>query len=145
MLDHAAIARLIPHQGRMCLLHTVSAWDQERICAQAISHTSEQNPLRNAQGLPATAGIEYAAQAMAVHGALRAGSSGVPEQGRLVTVRQVMCTTPWLHDLAHGLDIVAEHLMSDSRTMMYQFTVASAGVTLVSGRATVSLQPDPMP
>jgi predicted hotdog family 3-hydroxylacyl-ACP dehydratase len=143
--DRAAIARLIPHQGSMCLLDAVTSWDAHQLCAQANNHTLEHHPLRNARGLPATAGIEYAAQAMAVHGALRTGQQGPPVQGRLVAIRQVVCTRPWLHDIATPLTIEVQHLMSDARTMMYQFSVSAADQELVSGRATVNLQPEFLP
>ena len=144
-LDHAAIARLIPHHGNMCLLETVISWDEQHLCAQATSHVSAHNPLRNAHGLPATAGIEYAAQAMAVHGALRSDAQGKPVQGRLVAIRQVVCTQAWLHDIAAPLTLVVKHLMSDDRTMMYQFTVSAADQDLVTGRATVNLQSESSP
>ena len=68
----AAISTLIPHQGRMCLLDAVLDCSAERITCTATSHTAADHPLRGANGLPAPVGIEYAAQAMALHGALNA-------------------------------------------------------------------------
>ncbi|WP_309246593.1 hypothetical protein [Ramlibacter montanisoli] len=43
-LDHAAIAGLIPHAGRMCLLARVDAWDAQRIRCSATSHRESDNP-----------------------------------------------------------------------------------------------------
>jgi predicted hotdog family 3-hydroxylacyl-ACP dehydratase len=54
----------------MCLLERVTAWDAENIQCEAISHRDLNHPLGNNGKLDATAAIEYAAQAMAVHGAL---------------------------------------------------------------------------
>ena len=71
-LDRAWIASHIPHQGSMCLLDYVEAWDRERIRCRASSHRAADNPLRAYGRLGAACGIEYAAQAMAVHGALLA-------------------------------------------------------------------------
>jgi predicted hotdog family 3-hydroxylacyl-ACP dehydratase len=56
----------IPHHGSMCLLHAVNHWDSAEICCSARKHAAPGNPLRNAHGLPISADIAYAAQAMAV-------------------------------------------------------------------------------
>jgi predicted hotdog family 3-hydroxylacyl-ACP dehydratase len=56
----------------MCLLDRVVHWDSQRIHCRASSHRSADNPLRSRDQLSAACGIEYAAQAMAVHGALQA-------------------------------------------------------------------------
>ena len=72
MLDHAWIAAHIPHHGSMCLLHAVSQWDERRIVCEALSHVDPDNPLRAQGRLGAANGVEYAAQAMAVHGGLLA-------------------------------------------------------------------------
>ncbi|MCY7388737.1 MAG: 3-hydroxylacyl-ACP dehydratase, partial [Burkholderiales bacterium] len=66
-LDHAAIAARVPHTGRMCLLDRVLQWDAHAIRCSATSHRDPDNPLREAGGLAMLAGIEYAAQAAAVH------------------------------------------------------------------------------
>ena len=74
-LDHAWIEQHIPHKGRMCLLDEVLSWDAAHIRCRSASHTSASNPLRLHGRLGAACGIEYAAQAMAVHGALIAASA----------------------------------------------------------------------
>ncbi len=78
MLDHAGIAARIPHQGAMCLLDAVVDWSETAISCRAVSHADPANPLRADGRLGAAAGIEYAAQAMAVHGALLAAASERP-------------------------------------------------------------------
>src|SRR2546425_12108681 len=101
MLDHAWIAGHIPHQGSMCLLDCVEAWDAERIQCRAISHRALDNPLRAHNQLGAACGIEYAAQAMAVHGALLApADSTAPRAGYLVSVRGVQFQVARLDDIA---------------------------------------------
>ncbi len=57
----------------MCLLDAVRDWSAEAITCTATSHTDPANPLRADGRLGAANGIEYAAQAMAIHGALLAG------------------------------------------------------------------------
>ena len=78
MLNRAWIASKIPHQGSMCLLDEVLAWNEQRIVCSAVSHTSPENPLRLAGRLGSANGVEYAAQAMAVHGALLAPATAAP-------------------------------------------------------------------
>src|ERR1700752_1268025 len=78
-LDHEWIEQHIPHKGRMCLLDEVLSWDAMRIRCRSSSHRATDNPLRAHGRLGAACGIEYAAQAMAVHGALIA-SSAPPER-----------------------------------------------------------------
>jgi predicted hotdog family 3-hydroxylacyl-ACP dehydratase len=38
---------LIPHQGTMCLLDEVVAWDADAIHARSRSHSRADNPLRS--------------------------------------------------------------------------------------------------
>ena len=44
-LQHDAIACRIPHQGSMCLLDRVTAWDSSQISCEASSHRDDSNPL----------------------------------------------------------------------------------------------------
>ena len=139
MLDHAAIAARIPHQGDMCLLDAVVDWSETTIFCRAISHTNPANPLRAAGRLGATNGIEYAAQAMAIHGALLAQASDQPRQGYLTSVRSVQLHVARLDDLPGELNVQAERLSGDSNNILYQFSLSHAGRCLLAGRAAVVL------
>ena len=147
MLDRVAIAARIPHQGSMCLLDAVLAWDSGQIHCRASSHRQPDNPLRAAERLGAACGIEYAAQAMAVHGALLAPAGAPPRPGYLASVRSVQLAVDRLDDLAQDLDIVAERLSGDEHNILYHFRVEHAGDLLLSGRAAVMLvaQPESSP
>lgn len=46
ILNRDDIARRIPHQGSMCLLDTVTSWDDSYISCQASSHRAPDHPLR---------------------------------------------------------------------------------------------------
>lgn len=140
MLDHAGIARRIPHAGNMCLLHEVLSWDAQQIHARAISHRQADNPLRNAQGLGIAAGIEYAAQTMAVHGSLQSAGSR-PRPGRLASTRGVQCHTRWLDQVDGDLNIVARKISGDDAGMVYDFEISAGQQILLSGRASVALAP----
>ena len=147
MLDRAAIAAMIPHQGSMCLLDAVLAWDSGQIHCRASSHRQPDNPLRAAERLGAACGIEYAAQAMAVHGALLAPEGAPPRPGYLASVRSVQLAVDRLDDLPQDLDIIAERLSGDEHNILYHFRVEHAGDLLLSGRAAVMLvaQPESSP
>ncbi|WP_019623717.1 hypothetical protein [Thioalkalivibrio thiocyanoxidans] len=143
-LNHAAICRLLPHAGAMCLLEAVVAWDDQAIHCRAISHRDPENPLRNATGLPALAALEYGAQAMAVHGALLA-DTGPPKAGFLAAVRNLHVRRALLDDLDTDLDITARSVMSDRNSSIYDLEVATDGEPVLSARATVILQTEDTP
>ncbi|HEX7437256.1 MAG TPA: hydroxymyristoyl-ACP dehydratase [Caldimonas sp.] len=139
-MTHAGIAELIPHSGTMCLLASLEHWDRDRIVCTATSHRDPGNPLRSASGLLAPCAIEYAAQAMALHGALigrAAGAAASP--GYLASARGVRLHRLRLDDLAGDLRIEARRDAGDARQIIYAFDVSHAGVPVADGRATVVL------
>jgi predicted hotdog family 3-hydroxylacyl-ACP dehydratase len=141
ILGAADIARLIPHHGSMCLLAQVLHYDAQSIHCTAVSHRLQDNPLRENGMLHAVCGVEYAAQAMAVHGALLSGGNQPPRGGRLASVRTVELCTHRLDTVTDDLCIHAVQIMGDSNSMVYEFTVGSFDTTLLKGRATVVLVP----
>ncbi len=123
----------------MCLLDAVREWSGEGITCTASSHTDPANPLRADGRLGAANGIEYAAQAMAIHGALLAGNDGQPRQGYLTSVRGVTLHAARLDDLPGELIVRAERLSGDANNILYQFSVSHADRCLLAGRAAVVL------
>ena len=123
----------------MCLLDAVREWSGEAITCTASSHTAPANPLRADGRLGAANGIEYAAQAMAIHGALLAGNDGQPRQGYLTSVRGVTLHAARLDDLPGELIVRAERLSGDANNILYQFSVSHADRCLLAGRAAVVL------
>ena len=75
LIDADEIARMIPHSGSMCLLDAVLAYDDESIHCVSTRHSREDHPLYLDSALSALHACEYAAQAVAVHGALLARST----------------------------------------------------------------------
>jgi len=126
----------------MCLLDRVVACSPTAIDCLAVSHRDPANPLRADGRLGAANGIEYAAQAMAVHGALLAGQTGAPRQGYLTSVRSVGLHVSRLDDLPQALEIHAERLSGDANHILYQFSLSHAGQLLLDGRAAVVLDAD---
>jgi len=142
ILDRAEIAQLIPHAGSMCLLDHVIAWDKDSIRCRSGRHRARDNPLCYAGRLGMLSGIEFAAQAMAVHGRLSGAIGARPRVGFIVALRDIVCGAGPLDDVAEDLTIDATHLMGDDARVAYSFAVSGDGRTLVGGRATVLLQAD---
>jgi predicted hotdog family 3-hydroxylacyl-ACP dehydratase len=145
-LNAADIARRVPHSGSMCLLHSVSQWDEETIVAHADHRADSHHPLAILTQLDATAGIEYAAQAMAVHGALlgevaaaRGQARRIPQMGFLASVRNVVCNQAFLQDQKEPLSIRATRTAGTESPVSYEFAIHSGTVECVSGKATVVL------
>ncbi len=152
MLAHDGIASRIPHQAAMCLLGSVTAWDELQIRCEASSHRDAGNPLRAHGRLGASCGVEYAAQAMAVHGALiaearaSAGDAGAaPKIGYLASVRGLTLHVERLDDVPGALTIHAERQSGDDATILYSFSVHAGQAPLLSGRAVVVLNPAGFP
>ena len=139
LVSKADIAKLIPHAGAMCLLDGVVRWDAAQIRCVSHSHRDLENPLRAGGQLPAVCGIEYAVQAMAVHGGLAGSIGSRPKAGYLVSLRDVICRTSRLDNLEGDLIVDAEQLMGDQSRVIYQFTLRVGEVEVLSGRATVVL------
>ena len=122
----------------MCLLDCVEAWDAQRIQCRTTSHRAADNPLRADGRLGAACGIEYAAQAMAVHGAVLAPPEQISARvGYLVSVRGAQLHVPRLDNIADDLIVAATCITRDENNVLYQFSVSAAGRLLLDGRAAV--------
>ena len=148
LLNRAWIEARIPHQGRMCLLDEVLDWDAQHIRCRTATHRAPDNPLRSHDRLSIACGIEYAAQTMALHGALAAGaangavdtSAGRSSRvGLLASVRDVRLMVLRLDDIESDLICEVTHLAGDSLTALYEFALRDRSRSLLSGRASVIL------
>jgi predicted hotdog family 3-hydroxylacyl-ACP dehydratase len=159
LLNRAWIEARIPHQGRMCLLDEVLDWDAQHIRCRTATHRAPDNPLRSHDRLGIACGIEYAAQAMALHGALTGGASSdsaigaagtangaldaiagrSSQLGLLAGVRDVRFLVLRLDDIESDLICEVTHLAGDSLTALYEFALRDRDRSLLSGRASVIL------
>ena len=143
-LNRAWIEARIPHQGRMCLLDEVIAWDARHIRCSTGTHRALDNPLRSHDRLGIACGIEYAAQAMALHGALAGAAAGanagaVSRVGLLASVRDVRLHVSRLDDIESDLLCEVTHLAGDNLTALYEFALRDKDNSLLAGRASVVL------
>ncbi len=126
----------IPHRGRMCLLDEVLAWDSTFVRCRSATHRAADHPLRSHGRLGIACGIEYAAQAMAVHGALLQIDA---DRGFLISLRDVVFGAERLDDLESDLVCEATHLGGDAAMTLYKFSLSAADRQLLGGRAAVML------
>jgi predicted hotdog family 3-hydroxylacyl-ACP dehydratase len=129
----------------MCLLERLESWDAHRIHCSTASHRLAGNPLRTAGGLLSPNAIEYAAQAMALHGGLIAPEGSEPSAGFLASARNVRLAVTRLDDVEGALQVHAQRVSGDASQVLYEFAVKDeAGRALAEGRAVVVLN-TPLP
>jgi predicted hotdog family 3-hydroxylacyl-ACP dehydratase len=125
----------------MCLIDEVLDWSATDIHCRARSHRLSSNPLRTADRLRSECGIEYAAQAIAIHGVLHASlHSAPPVAGMLASVRGVTLHVNRLDDIDADLVIRGERISGDATALMYDFSITAESRTLLAGRATIVLR-----
>jgi predicted hotdog family 3-hydroxylacyl-ACP dehydratase len=139
LLDRNQIAELIPHTGLMVLLDRVITCDAASITCWTESHLRVDNPLRRNNRLPAIAGIEIAAQAMAVHGRLTRGETRT-RKGLLGSLRDVSVNCDRLDDVHAPLLVDVTMLSGGSKGGIYAFRIRSEHRELLLGRAAVFFQ-----
>nr|WP_219339861.1 phosphotransferase [Luteimonas salinisoli] len=126
----------------MCLWDEVLAWDAARIRLRTGSHRAPDHPLRGDGRLRAVHLCEYGAQAMAVHGGLRArAGGGTAPPGLLVALREVRLHLGRIDDLPGPLEGEAEALAETAASQQYAFRVLHQGTVLAEGRAAVMFAP----
>ena len=144
---HDAICARLPHAGRMCLLERLESWDNDSITCIAISHRDADNPLRRDGRLSAVAGVEYAAQAMALHGSLLStpalsrveATDTPPAMGYLASVRDLKLDLDDLGTLPEDLRVSARRLSGDVGGFIYEFEIRAGTRAVLSGRLAAKL------
>jgi predicted hotdog family 3-hydroxylacyl-ACP dehydratase len=132
------IAELIPHQAAMCLLERLIEWDDQHVVLATTTHRSVDNPLRMNGRLRALHLCEYGAQAMAVHGGLRARAAGGNAQpGLLVSLRDVRLGIDFAERLAGELTVTAHRLLGSLGSWQYSFEISHEQKPLATGRAAI--------
>jgi predicted hotdog family 3-hydroxylacyl-ACP dehydratase len=163
-MNHDDICARLPHAGRMCLLERLESWDGDAITCIATSHRDTDNPLRRGGRLHAVAGVEYAAQAMALHGnllsatdtptAMDGGSAGreavptgtnagavsrPPAIGYLASVRDLKLDLEDLGTVPEDLRVTARRLSGDASGFIYEFEIHAGTRAVLSGRLAAKL------
>lgn len=140
-IGKTALCRLIPHHGTMCLLDTVERWDETSILCTTASHRDATNPLRRDSRLEAICGLEYAAQAMAVHvGLLEQRKERRLAVGYLGAVKNLIIRAIRLDDVKGDLAVQATRLVGEVDCFIYAFRVSVGREDFLDGRASIFLK-----
>jgi predicted hotdog family 3-hydroxylacyl-ACP dehydratase len=136
LTDTSPLYDRLPHAGKMRLIDEVIDWNADGIRCRTRSHRDLDNPLRSGDGLPAVHGIEYGAQAAALHGVL----TGAIDDGPGLMLGAVRD----LHLLVDSLDAITEPLTLTARVELrsgvnaiYSIAVAGADQRCIEGRLTL--------
>ena len=141
IMTKAALCRLIPHHGTMCLLDTVERWDDTTLVCTTASHRDATNPLRRDNQLEAICGLEYAAQAMAVHvGLLEQRKGRRLGMGYLGAVKNLTLRATRLDDVKGDLTVQATRLVGEGGSFIYAFRLSADRQELLDGRASIFLK-----
>ena len=145
LIDKAAIRRLIPHAGTMCLLDRVIAWDTTSIVCVTATHQDTANPLRRQGRLAGLHAFEYGAQAAAIHGSLVASAAGQQAPpAYLAALRNAHLYVTYLDDIAVPLEVSAHWLTGERGNCIYQLSVSADATVLAQGRVIIINRPETM-
>lgn len=137
IVSQTDIAALLPHAGSMLLIDSVHAWDAEQIHCVADNHRAADHPLRVGDRLPTIAAIEYAAQAMALHGRLNSASGASPGTPAVAAVNGFVAAVDRLDTLAGRLDVVARLSNAMRDSALFGFTLHQNGEPVAEGNLLV--------
>lgn len=137
------IASLLPHTGAMVMLESIDHFDDTRIVCTTTRHRAADNPMLGGGGiggrLRALCGIEFAAQAMALHGALRRSPPSALRHGRVAAVRDVVVHCRYLDAVEGPLGVECRLEAAAGSAYAYLFTLNGGGEVLLRGTATVMM------
>lgn len=134
-------AALLPHRGKALLLDRVVRRDDTTIVTRTATHRAVDNPLRHDGRLSSVHLVEYGAQAMALHGALRDRDAGrAPQSALLVSVRDFIADRDYIDELSGELEIGAGVLLASPASWQYWFEARHYGTIVATGRVAAMAQ-----
>ena len=140
-LDHAGIERCVSHAGSMVLLNAVLHWDATHIVCSAAAPDAG-HPLARDGAVRAVTAAEYAAQAIAVHGALLEHQAA-PRLAMLAKLSNVELHSACIPTDRGPLAVRAELLSRAAAGCLYDFEVACARQPVATGRLLVAFAAPP--
>ena len=148
------ISIYLPHKGTMMLIDKIESFTENEIIAKSINHLDINHPLLKENRLGLAIGIEYAAQASAIHSRINAEvniqniDKHLPNvqtslapiiPGKLVSVREINCFSKYLNIPKTSLIISAKQEQVSAQALIYSFLVANENQKLISGRLMIHL------
>jgi len=142
-----SIDTLLPHAGRMRLVDRIVSYDEQRIVCESDSHRAADHPLADDGSLSIVVGLEYGAQAMAIHGGLLAAKAqrARARHGFLVAASDLRWFVERLDTCASPLTIEAVSELRSDNQIAYRFEIRAGDLMLLTGRASVLLDAPILP
>jgi predicted hotdog family 3-hydroxylacyl-ACP dehydratase len=123
------VDELVPHRGAMCLLETIEDYGADWLRASVVTRRS--SVFAQDEGIPASLGIEYMAQAASAFAGIERAQRGLPPSiGLLIGSRYYQAVRTFIpFDIR--LDVLATIAMRDAEDFAaYDCTVSAAGATI---------------
>ncbi len=127
----------------MILLDRVTGWDETTLTAESDAPRRNDHPFMRDGRLGVAWLVETGAQAMAVHGYLRANPDEPPRRGYLAAIKKVSFATDNVTPDDAPLMLNVTLRMGDARSSLYRFDVGGARGPLAEGEAMVTLAEAP--
>lgn len=137
------IAELLPHAAPMILIESLLEAGENYLACRTKSHLSPDNPLRIDGILNIFSGIEYAAQAMALHARLSSAPGQEAEQpprGFVATVSKVQAFAHRLDEYEQPLTIRVDQIACSRDSSLYTFTLSAGAAQLLEGQLMAVLE-----
>ena len=125
----------------MRLIDRVISYDEQKIVCESDSHRVANHPLAEDGMISIVCGLEYGAQAMALHGALMAASTGggPARRGYLVAASNLRWSAARLDACAAPLIIEAISEFRSENQVAYRFEIRAEAKSVLTGEARVQL------
>ena len=138
MFNKKEFIHRIPHSGKMFLIDKVLSFDEKTLFAETKTHIDSENPLLENNILSSMNGIEYAAQAVAIHKSFV--DKCTQKEGYLISVRGVKTYVEDLVNTKESLQINVKSLLSNNENATYSFTIIAGKQLLLEGRLTILIK-----
>lgn len=117
------VASCLPHKGPMVLLENVLHCTEEGLECETRTHLQVEHPLSIEGQLSIFVGVEYAAQAMALHKSLNAVGDGKVRSGFVAVTSNVTPYLDFLNQASGALNVVVNMLDSSGGGSLYEFRI----------------------
>ncbi len=128
MIDCTDIAELIPHSGRMILLDRIIDYDEQSLSAELI--VRDAGLPGNDKTVPAWAGIEYMAQAVAAYAGIKSKQLGEPiKLGFLLGTRRYTSNVASFN-VGSALIIQVRNIIQDEKLGVFDCKIYGTGIEI---------------
>ena len=128
MIDCTDIAGFIPHSGRMVLLDRIINFDEHALSAELV--VRDDGLLGNDETVPAWAGIEYMAQAVAAHVGIKSKQVGEPVKlGFLLGTRRYTSNVSSF-DVGTTLTVQVKIIIQDNKLSVFDCKIYGTGIEI---------------